>query len=242
MELRGATALITGGGHRLGRAIGLRLAEAGANVAFTYLHAGAAAAATRRELEQRGVRAVAVRADAADDRQMAAALAEVGRALGVPDLWVANAGVFRRTPIATATADDWDDMLRLNFDTFLVPALRLAAPMRQRGGAIIALGDVAALEPWADYVPYCVAKRALVALAMRLARDLAPTVRVNVIAPGPVLFPPAFPAAARRREIARTLLKRQGHAADIAEAALYLARAEYVTGVVLPVDGGRRFG
>lgn len=241
MELRGATALITGGAHRLGRAIALALAEAGADVAFTYWSSGAAARDTRRAIEQRGVRALALRADAADDRQIAAALARIRRTFGRLDLWVANAGVFRRTPLAAATPADWDDMLRLNFDTFLVPARRIGPLLaRQGAGSIVALGDVAALRPWADYVPYCIAKRALVAHARWLARDLAPAVRVNVIAPGPVLFPPDFPATARRREIARTLLRRAGSARDIAEAALYLARADYVTGVVLPVDGGRR--
>ena len=242
MELRGATALITGGAQRLGRAIGLALAEAGAHVAFTYWSSADAARDTCRAIEQRGARSLALRADAADDRQMRAALATVRRTFGRLDVWVANAGVFRRTPLATATPDDWDDMLRLNFDTFLVPARRIGPLLvRQGGGCIVALGDVAALRPWGDYVPYCVAKRAVVAHAMRLARDLAPTVRVNVIAPGPVLFPPDFPAAARRREIGRTLLRRAGSARDIAEAVTYLARAEYVTGVVLPVDGGRRF-
>ena len=242
MELRGATALITGGAHRLGRAIGLALAEAGADVAFTYWSSADAARDTCRAIEQRGVRALALRADAADDRQMRAALGRVRRAFGRLDLWVANAGVFRRTPLADATPADWDDMLRLNFDTFLVPARRIGPLFaRQGGGCIVALGDVAALRPWADYVPYCLAKRALVAHALWLARALAPAVRVNVVAPGPVLFPPDFPAAARRREIARTLLRRAGSARDIADAVLYLARADYVTGVVLPVDGGRRF-
>ncbi len=240
MELRGATALITGGAHRLGRAIGLALAEAGAHVAFTYWSSRDAAAATQRELEQRGVRALALRADAADGRQMTAAITRVRRRFGRIDLWVANAGVFRRTPLAAATPGDWDDMQRLNFATFLVPALRLGPLMRrQGGGCIVALGDVAALEPWADYVPYCTAKRGVVALAIALARALAPAVRVNVIAPGPVLFPPGFPPAAARREVARTLLRRAGSADDIAQAVCYLARADYVTGVVLPVDGGR---
>jgi pteridine reductase len=144
--------------------------------------------------------------------------------------------------LAAATPADWDDMLRLNFETFLVPARRIGPLLvRQGGGCIVALGDVAAMHPWADFVPYCVAKRAVVAHAMGLARALAPTVRVNVVAPGPVLFPPDFPAAARRREIARTLLRRAGSARDVAEAVAYLARADYITGVVLPVDGGRRF-
>lgn len=243
MALHGSTALITGGAHRLGRAIGLALAEAGADVAFTYLRSAAAARDTRRALEQRGVRALALRADAADDRQMAAVVRRVRRDFGRIDCWVANAGVFRRTPLAEATAADWDDMLRLNFATFLVPARHIGPLMRRQGaGSIIALGDVAALRPWANYLPYCLAKRALTAHAMHLARRLAPAVRVNVIAPGPVLFPPDFPAAARRREVGRTLLQRAGSEADIAQAACYLAAADYVTGVVLPVDGGRRFG
>ncbi|MFN8641416.1 MAG: SDR family oxidoreductase [Candidatus Binatia bacterium] len=242
MQLRGATALITGGAHRLGRAVGLALAEAGANVAFTYWTSGTAARDTCRALEERGVRGLALRADAADDGQMRAVVARVRRTFGRLDLWVANAGVFRRTPLAAATAADWDDMLRLNFDTFLVPARRIGPLLvRQGGGSIIALGDVAALRPWADYAPYSIAKRALVAHALWLARTLAPTVRVNVVAPGPVLFPPDFPAAARRREIARTLLRRAGSARDIAEAVTYLAGSDYVTGVVLPIDGGRRF-
>jgi NAD(P)-dependent dehydrogenase (short-subunit alcohol dehydrogenase family) len=241
VELRGATALITGGAHRLGRAIALALAERGADVALTYWSSAAAARETVRAIEERGVRALALRADAADDRQMAAAIARVRRQFRRIDLWVANAGVFRRTPLAALTAADWNDMLRLNFETFLVPARRLGPLMvRQGSGSIIALADVAALRPWADYLPYCVAKRAVVAHAEWLARALAPAVRVNVIAPGPVLFPAAFPAAARRREIARTLLRRAGAAVDVAEAAVYLATADYVTGVVLPVDGGRR--
>jgi NAD(P)-dependent dehydrogenase (short-subunit alcohol dehydrogenase family) len=243
MNLRGANVLITGGAHRLGRAIGLRLAEAGANVAFTYLASGDAARQTQRDLEQRGAQVLALRADAADERQVAHVVTQTRRRLGSIDLFVANAGVFRRTPLAAATPADWDDMLRLNFETMRVPALRVGALMQRQGhGAIVALGDVSALAPWADYLPYCIAKRAVVALAMQLARQLAPAVRVNVIAPGPVLMPADFPAAARRSEIRRTLLRREGSADDIAAAVQYLAEADYVTGVFLPVDGGRRFG
>jgi NAD(P)-dependent dehydrogenase (short-subunit alcohol dehydrogenase family) len=242
MDLRGATALITGGAHRLGRAIGLRLAEAGADVAFTYHASAAAARQTQRDLELRGAGVLALRADAANDRQMAAVVRRVAARFGGIDLWVANAGVFRRTPLADATPADWDDMLRLNFETFLVPSRPIGALMRrQRRGAIVALADVAAQQPWADYIPYCVAKRAVVGLVLQLARSLAPAVRVNAIAPGPVLMPPDFPAAARRSEIRRTLLRREGSADDIAAAVQYLAEADYVTGVVLPVDGGRRF-
>lgn len=240
MHLRGATALITGGAHRLGREIALTLADAGADIAFTYLSSRDDAQETLRAIEQRGVRGLALRADAADDAQTARALAEVSAVFPRLDLWVANAGVFRRTPLAQARERDWDDMWRLNFLTFLVPARRIGPQMRHQGaGCIIALADVAALRPWANYIPYCVAKRAVVALVQDLARRLAPQVRVNAIAPGPVLFPAGFPAAARAREIARTALRRAGEPRDIAAAVRFLATSEYVTGVVLPVDGGR---
>ncbi len=241
MELRGATALITGGAHRLGRAMALGLAAAGADVAFTYFASRAAAGVTRKAIEAHGVRALALRADAADDRQIRDVLAAVQRRFGRLDLWIANAGVFRRTPLRTMRAGDWDAMLRLNFDTFRVPAERIGPYMQRQGrGVIIAMGDVAAEQAWADYLPYSIAKRGVAALALALARRLAPSVRVNVIAPGPVLFPPDFPAAARRREIQRTLLKRAGDAADVVEAMRFLAGADYITGVILPVDGGRR--
>lgn len=240
MDLCGATALITGGAHRLGREIALDLADAGAHVAFTYLSSGAAALDTLRAVEARGVRALAVQADASDDAQMAGALQQVAAAFPRLDLWVANAGAFRRTPLATASEPDWDDMLRLNFATFLVPSRRIGPQMERQGsGCIIALADVAAQRPWAEYIPYCVAKRAVVALAQELAGRLAPHVRVNVIAPGPVLFPDDFPAAARAREVARTRLRRAGEPRDISAAVRYLAINDYVTGTVLPVDGGR---
>jgi NAD(P)-dependent dehydrogenase (short-subunit alcohol dehydrogenase family) len=239
MELSG-TALITGGAHRLGRAIGLSLAEAGMDVAFTYLASAAAARETVRALQTRGARALALRADAADDRQMRVALARVRRDLGPIRLWVANAGVFRRTPLATVSEADWDDMMRLNFATFSVPAARIGPRMRaDGGGCIVALADVAALRPWADYIPYCVAKRCVAAYVQALAKALAPRVRVNAIAPGPVLFPPDYPAAARARELARTALRREGDPRHVAEAVRALAANDYVTGAILPVDGGR---
>lgn len=240
MELRGGTALITGGAHRLGSAIGLALAEAGMDVAFTYLSSAAAADETATALRARAVRALAIQADAAADDDIARALAQVGDTFGRIDLWVANAGVFRRTPLGRASERDWDDMLRLNFTTLRVPAEHIAPLMQaQGGGCIVALADVSAIQPWANYIPYCVAKRCVIAYVHELARSLAPAVRVNAVAPGPVLFPIDFPAAGRARAVARTLLRREGSPADVATAVRFLATADYVTGIVLPVDGGR---
>jgi pteridine reductase len=114
--------------------------------------------------------------------------------------------------------------------------------MRSRGGAITFIADSAGLRPWASYVPYSISKAGVVALTRGLAIELAPAVRVNAVAPGPVLLPADYDEAARRKSIARTLLQRVGSAEDIAQAVVYLAAAPYVTGVVLPVDGGRHLG
>lgn len=240
MDLQGATALVTGGAHRIGKAITLALASAGANVVVNYHRSGAAAQSTVAEAERLGVRALALQADAADPTQVDGMLELVLRTFPRLDLFVGNAGAFRHTPLETVGAADWDEMMRLNFETLLVPARPIGRHMLEHGGGcIVAIADVAAVRPWADYLPYCVAKACVVGLMRSLAAALGPSVRVNAVAPGPVLFPEGFDPAARAREIARTVLGREGAAADVAAAVAFLARDDYVTGALLPVDGGR---
>ncbi len=240
MELRGATALITGGAHRLGRHIALRLAREGAHVAINYHHSGSDAADTARAADALGARSLTVQADASDPLQVEHMLARILATFSRLNVFVANAGAFRRTPLPEVSEADWDDMIRLNFQTMLLPAQRIGWHMRDNGGGcIVAIADVAGIRPWRDYIPYSIAKSCVVALTEALAIELAPSVRVNAIAPGPILFPDDFDAAARQREINQTLLRRQGDAAQVAEAVVYLARNDYVTGTVLAVDGGR---
>lgn len=239
MPLRGKTALVTGGAHRLGRAIVLELAARGVHVAINYHRSEAAAIDTQRCAAGFGVGAERCAADAADPRAVADMVEAVQQRLGSLDFLVASAGVFRRTPFATASEVDWADMMRGCFDVFRVPAAIVAPVMKRRGGAIVAIADVAALRPWADYIPYSVAKSRVVEHTRRLAVELAPEVRVNCILPGPVLFPPGYPAQERRDEIERTLLGREGRAADVARAVADLLDSDYMTGVALPVDGGR---
>jgi len=240
MTLDGATALVTGGAVRLGREISLALARAGADVVICYRQSRDAADEIAKEERAHGVRALALQADAADSDQVEGLMARVLDEFARIDLLVANAGAFRRTPFATLTESDWDEMVRGNLDVFLVPATCIGRLMKAQGsGCIIAMADVAGLSPWPDYAPYSIAKSGVISLAQALARELAPEVRVNAIAPGPILFPADGDEAAFRREIARTLLRRHGTSSDITEAVLFLARAEFITGVVLPVDGGR---
>jgi pteridine reductase len=169
-----------------------------------------------------------------------ALLAATLREFGGVDLLVANAGAFQRTPLASLSEAQWDAMLGANLRTTFLCARSFGLQMQsQKRGCIIALADVAALRPWAEYLAYNVAKAGVVALVQTLAKELAPHVRVNAVAPGPVLFPPGYPADLRQREIDRTLLHHEGHPQHVASAILALATNDYITGVVLPVDGGR---
>jgi pteridine reductase len=240
VTLSGAVAVVTGGAQRLGASIALALARAGCHTVIHYRTSSAAAAATAAQARAAGVQAITVQADAASDADVANLLATTIAEFGRVDVLVANAGAFRRTPVTTLTAADWDDMINNNLRTAFLCAHRFGLHMRaQAGGAIVALADVAGLQPWVDYLPYCVAKAGVIALTRALAKELAPTVRVNAIAPGPVLFPDDLAAVVREREIARTLLQRQGEPQHVADAVLALLGNDYVTGVVLPVDGGR---
>jgi pteridine reductase len=161
------------------------------------------------------------------------------QALGPIDLLVVNAGVFRRTPLEKTAEKDWRFHIETNLEGAFWCAQRVGLEMARRGGAIVLIADVAGLRPWPAYLPYSISKAGVVALTQGLAIRLAPRVRVNAVAPGPVLPPEDDSAAEAARAAAQTLLKRLGTAEDVAEAVVYLATAPYVTGVVLPVDGGR---
>jgi len=224
----------------LGRDIAVRLAEAGTDVIVTYRSSARDAEATVAEISRHGARGLAVQVDLSDPAQVDVLLERALRFAPEIGLLVGAAGAFRRTPVPDIVEADWDDMRRDNFAAFAVPARRLGAHMKRRGGGcIIALADVAALHPWTDYLPYSIAKSGVLSVARSLAIELAPQVRVNAIAPGPMLPPTDGDMEAYRREIGRTLLQRHGTPTHISDAVLFLARHDYITGTVLPVDGGR---
>ena len=239
MELHDAVAVVTGGARRLGRAVVLSLARSGCHVVVNHHQSHNDALDTVGLARSFGVRAESFQADVRRADSARELIDFCVGTFGRLNLLVGNAGVFRRTPVDSVGDQDWEDMQRGNVDTFFFCAQAAAEPLRKSHGAIVAFADVAALRPWAEYVPYSVSKSCIVGLVHALAIELAPDVRVNAIAPGPVLFPPDFDPVNRQREISRTLLRREGSADDIAEAVVFLARADYITGVVLPVDGGR---
>lgn len=243
MEMKGKTALVTGGAIRVGKAIALGLAQAGADVVINYHTSAAAAQATVAEINALGVRGLAIQADVADPSQAQAMVAQIGSTLGRLDILVNSSSRFQTTPVLTTTPEAWRQVLGVLLDGpfFLSQA---AAPLMQAGGAgaIINILDLAAFEPWPNFIAHSVGKSGLLAMTRALALELAPLIRVNAVAPGAVLAPPHYGPEKLKQVAARTLLQRWGSPQDVADAVVFLARADYITGETLTVDGGERWG
>ncbi len=234
--------LITGGARRVGAAIARRLHAAGADVLIHYRSSSAEAVALTAQfnaLRPRSAHAYAcdlLDADAPDSL-VATATARFGRL----DVLINNASSFYPTPVGSITTAQWDDLVGTNLKVPLFLAQAAAPALRSRRGSIINIVDIHGLRPLREHPVYCAAKAGLAMLTRSLARELGPDIRVNGIAPGPVLWPEQAMTEELRREIIdKTALKRHGSPADIARTALFLTRdAPYVTGQILAVDGGR---
>ncbi len=242
MNLQGKVALITGGAVRVGRALTLDLAAAGAHVIINYNHSAEAAAETVADARALGVEALPIQCDVADfaavDRMAQAIVSRFG---GV-DVIVNSASFFGKTPFPSddpAVRDTWQQVTRILVDgpyavcNALVPSIS-----RRGGGAIINIVDLAAFEPWRNFAAHGVGKAALLALTRQMALELAPAIRVNAVAPGNVLPPAGLSPEQIDRLARRSLLKRWGTPQDVAQAVRFLLEADFITGEVLVVDGG----
>jgi pteridine reductase len=241
-SLAGQAVLITGGARRLGAAIARRLHAEGANILIHHLHSAREAAALAAELNAARAGSAALhRADLLDLEALPGVVAAAQHAFGRLDVLVNNASTFYPTPVGEITARAFDDLVGSNLRAPLFLTQAAAPELRLRRGLVLNLADIHALRPLKRHTVYCAAKAGLVMLTQSLARELGPAVRVNAIAPGPVLWPEAeLDGDLRKHIIERTALKRMGSPADVAAAALYFVRdAPYVTGQVLPIDGGR---
>lgn len=243
-DLAGQTALVTGGARRIGAALVRTLHAAGANVVVHCRRSRADADALAAELE--ATRAGSTRVVAADLQEPEACARVVDAAIDAwerLDIVVNNASTFYPTPVGAIDAASFDDLVGSNLRAPTFVAQAAAPALAATGGCIVNLADVHGLRPLDRYPVYCAAKAGLVMLTRALARELAPNVRVNAIAPGSILWPEG-PAggdpAARQAVLEATPLARQGEPADVAGALMYLVRdARFVTGQVLAVDGGR---
>jgi len=244
-SLAGRCALITGAARRVGAAIARRLHAAGADVAIHYRGSVAEAGALAAELNrQRSGSAQAFQAELGELAQLSALVDAVGAWSGRLDILVNNASVFYPTPLGTVTAAQWDDLMNSNLKAPLFLSQAAMPLLRAANGAIVNIVDIHARRPLSGHAVYGAAKAGLSMLTRALAKDLAPAVRVNGIAPGAILWPEnGLTDAAKRSILQQVPLGRAGDPEDIASCALYLVRdAGYVTGQVISVDGGRSIG
>jgi pteridine reductase len=239
--LAGQTVLITGGARRLGAASARALHAAGANVVIHHLTSTQDAATLIGACNAiRPDSAIAVQADLLDTACLPELIAAAIERFGRLDILINNASTFYATPIGEITTAQFDDLIGTNFRAPLFLAQAAARELRQRRGLILNMVDIHGMKPLKDYPVYSSAKAALIMLTRSLARELAPDVRVNGIAPGPVMWPADVDVTMQAQIIDKTLLKRAGEPEDIGKAALYFATlAPYVTGQILAVDGGR---
>jgi pteridine reductase len=241
MQCTGKVALVTGSSRRVGRAIALALAEAGCDIAVHYRSSRSEAQQVVEAARGQGRRAILVAGDLADLATPQRLVAECIAGLGRLDVLVNNASVFEGRTLADSDAAFWEQTFRAN--TFASALLaRAVAPHMQAAGAgrIINLADILVERPPRDHAAYIASKAALVGLTRALARDLAPIITVNAIAPGIAEFPDDYDAATREKLVSKVPLLRAGTPEEIAALARFLVeKGDYITGQIIPIDGGR---
>ena len=239
MQIRHRTALVTGAAKRVGRSIALRLAREGAHIQLHYHTSRQEAETTAAEIRSLGVSCKLLAADLSDPAEVQRLLDEV-RSIGTPDIVVNSASLFYKTPLGQTDGQDWEKLLDTNLRAPFFISQALGRSMQEkRSGAIVNIADWSGFRPYRDYPAYCASKGGLITLTRALARDLAPDVRVNAVAPGPVLLPPDFTEAEKEAVTRQTAVGRIGTPEDVASAVAYLLDNDFVNGSVLVVDGGR---
>ncbi len=234
-SLEGKVILVTGSAKRIGRAIALEAARRGAQVAVHYR-------GSRREAEQTAKEAGGrlFQADLAQVSEIRRLFSEIAEAFdGRLDALVNNAAVYRRMPLLDTSEQQWDDLLAANLKAYFFCCQQAAKLMLPRGaGRIVNISSLGGIRPWAGYAPYNASKAGVIHMTRALAKELAPRIQVNTVAPGVIEFGDPIPPAVER-QIDATPMKRAGTGQDIADAVMYfLTASTYVTGQLLAVDGG----
>jgi pteridine reductase len=231
-------AVVTGSAKRLGRAIALRLAREGADVVIHFRSSEAEGRQAVAEVEKLGRHAIALRADLTNVPEIQRLFRQIGDQFGQLDILVNSAANFLHTEFASTTEDTWDQSLNTNLKAPFFCA-QAAAPLLERAhGVIINLADIGGFLGWPGYIPHCVSKAGVIMLTRSLAKELAPKIRVNAIAPGTITMA-GDPSEWQADYARRAPLQRTGTPDDVADAVMYLIQASFVTGHVLVLDGGR---
>jgi NAD(P)-dependent dehydrogenase (short-subunit alcohol dehydrogenase family) len=240
MDLNNRTVLVTGAGVRLGQAIAVSLGQQGMNVALHYHQSLEGAKETLGliggDFKQHGC----FQADLRQVSEIELLILQIEAQLGQIDVLINNAADFFPTPLGEVSESEWDHLIPLNLKApFFLSQLVGTAMLKRGQGKIVNIVDVAAERPWPQFLPYCASKAGLVLLTKGLAKALAPAVQVNAVAPGTMLPPPESSSFSQDLATERSLLKKMGRPEDIAKAVTYFLENDFVTGTVLPVDGGR---
>jgi pteridine reductase len=237
--------LITGAAKRLGAAMARAAHAQGANIVVHYRQSRAPADELCATLNAtRANSAVAAQADLLNTATHESLIADSIKAFGRLDVLINNASTFYATPVGTVTESQWQDLVGTNLKVPLFLSQAAAPELRKTRGLILNMADIHGQRPLIKHPVYSAAKAGLIMLTKSLARELGPEIRVNAIAPGPVLWPEGnFDTALQSEIVAKTALKRSGSPDDIARAALFfMSEAPFVTGQILAVDGGRSVG
>ena len=239
LPLEGQTALITGAARRIGRSVALRLAAEGADIAVHYRSSKEGAEQTAKEISTHGRKVEIIQGDVTRGEDVRRIFAETEAKFGRLDILVNNAGVFFHAPFNKLTEAQWDRALNTNLKSQFLCAQAAAPLLKKNGrGVIVNFSSLGGLLAWPGYVHYCVSKAGVIMLTRCLAKDLAPEIRVNAVAPGTISMP-GDPPEWEADYIRHAPLHRTGKPEDIAGAVFFLIQSEFVTGQVLVVDGGR---
>jgi len=241
-NLHGRVALVTGAGKRLGRAIALRLASEGSDVAVHYGKSESEAREVVREIEKLGRRSLALQAELTRVTEIQELILRVAKEFKRLDVLINSAANFLETKFGQTPESTWDASLDTNLKAPFFCAQAAAPYLTQSGhGSIINFTDIGGLIGWREFLPHSISKTGVILMTRILAKELAPAVRVNAIAPGTITLP-GDPPEWQSNFIKRAPLARTGTPQDITDAVMFLIRAEFMTGHVLVLDGGRTLG
>ncbi len=239
MELTGKTALVTGASKRVGRSIALALAQKGAHIVLHYSASKEDAQKTASEITLLGVKCRLVQADLSKSAEIQRMAADLKKDTKI-DVLVNSASLYFKTPVDSADEKEWDTLMDVNLKAPYLLSLAIGREMAKgSGGKIINIADWSGFRPYKDFIAYCATKGGLITLTKSLARDFAPKVSANAVAPGPVLAPPDMGEEEKVAVAKTTALGRWGKPEDVANAVVFLAENDFVNGIVLVVDGGR---
>jgi 3-oxoacyl-[acyl-carrier protein] reductase len=238
-RLTGKVALITGGAKRLGRASALALAQAGADVAITFLKSRPEAMKTVSDLRELGVRAAALQCDITNEKSVRDVIKQTARELGGLDILVNNAANYETVEFEKITLRQWDAMFASNTHGPFLVSRESVKYLRARQGKIINMGSLGGLQAWATHAHYCSSKAAVHMLTKCMAKALAPEIAVNAVAPGMIDLGEKSAAKFMKKMAKQTPMRRNGTGEEVAAAVLFFATApHFITGQILVVDGG----